>query len=82
VSVGDSVVVRLSDPTIGMIANAAVRCAGAVPATHGDCSLLITDHEVSVDDVQARVVVDVRSHLWIAELLAVGNGECMCGEHG
>jgi hypothetical protein len=35
-----------------------------------------------VNDVVARVVIDVRSFLWSAELLAVGNGECMCGEHG
>ena len=81
-SAGDSVVVRLSDPNVETIANAAVSCAGATRTTHGDCSLFITDHDAPVNDVMARAVIDVRSFLWSAELLAVGNGECMCGEHG
>lgn len=82
VSVGDAVIVRLSDPELESIANAAVNCAGAIRVMHGDCYLLITDQTAPFTDVVARVVVDVRSHLWSAELLAVGNGECMCGEHG
>lgn len=82
VGVGDHVVIRLSDPAMESTAIAAVNCAGATRIMHGDCSLLITDQTAPVNDVASRVIIDVRSHLWSAELLAVGHGECMCGEHG
>ena len=79
VEVGDAVAIAISDPDRAEIAAAAARCAGATITKTTPASVLITDTVSATTD--GVVVIDIRSHLWSAELLAMGDGQCMCGEH-